>query len=52
MLESFSIFYQLWRRDEDDEFYSINSQGLFPNATANSRYMHDLGLFVEKALQM
>lgn len=39
--------HRLWRRDDEDDKESIyvkNKQGLFPYATANSRYMHVLGL--------
>lgn len=49
--------HRLWRRDNysspsNEELYSFNKQGLFPNATACSRYMHALGLFIAKAIQM
>lgn len=57
--------HRLWRRsyqtiykgDENEnellqKLYVQNEQGLFPWATANSRYMHALGLFIAKAIQM
>lgn len=46
--------HRLWRRDnlDDDNIYVENKQGLFPYATANSKYMYDLGLFIAKAIQM
>ena len=38
--------------NEELRIYSHNSKGLFPYATASSRYMRALGIFIAKAIQM